>query len=133
MNTFFSRQPNINIETDAPTESSTSTQTQFTSTTPLYINRTVPNGYLVWNPGCEMPALEPLAKDVMRLFHREKYEHCSKTPPLTAVHMNWTASTATLSISQPTAVWYKSAKNVSCCYQEIRRTGTGKNADEQFK
>lgn len=92
----------------------------------------MPNGYLVWNPGCEMPSLEPLAKDVMRLFHREKYEHCSKTPPLTTVQMNWTASTATLSVNQ-NVVWYKAAKNVSCCYQEIRRTGTGKNADEQFK
>lgn len=127
VNNFFSRQPLI-IESDTSTE----TSTPITSTTRIFINQTVPNGYLVWNPGCEMPALEPLAKDVMRLFHREKYEHCSKTLPLTTIQMNRTASTATLSLN-PNTVWYKAAKNVSCCYQEIRRTGTGKYADEQFK
>lgn len=131
VNNFFPRQP-LTVETDTSTQPFTSSQSPFASSTPIFINHTVPNGFLVWNPGCEMPSLEPLAKDVMRLFHREKYEHCSKTPPLTTVQMNWTASTATLAINQ-NVVWYKAAKNVSCCYQEIRRSGSGKTADEHFK
>lgn len=33
-------------------------------------HRTVPDGFLVWNPGCQMPKMDPLAKDVMEYFHR---------------------------------------------------------------
>lgn len=131
-NNFFSRQPIFIDEFDTTTGMSTITQPSITSTTSVFINKTVPNGYLVWSPGCEMPALNPLAKDVMHIFHREKYETCSKTAPLTSIQMNWTTSTATLLVNK-NVVWYKAAKDVSCCYQEIRRSGTGKNADEQFK
>lgn len=38
----------------------------------MAINQTVPDGFLVWSPSCQMLALEPLAKDVMNLFHRGK-------------------------------------------------------------
>lgn len=154
VNNFFSRQPlysehetitltstssSLTSSTPTPITSPptsppppSSSSSVWTSKTPNFINHTVPNGYLVSSPGCKMPALDPLAKDVMRLFHREKYESCSTSEPLTSIQMNWTASTATLTLNQ-NVVWYKSAKNVSCCYQEIRRTGTGKHADEQFK
>lgn len=36
------------------------------------INHTVPDGFLVWSPSCQMLAMEPLAKDVMKLFRRGK-------------------------------------------------------------
>lgn len=36
------------------------------------INQTVPDGFLVWSPSCQMLAMEPLARDVMKLFHRGK-------------------------------------------------------------
>lgn len=47
---------------------STTMKPQFKS-----INHTVPAGFLVWNPGCQMPAMNPLAKDVMKLFHRGNF------------------------------------------------------------
>lgn len=33
----------------------------------------VPNGYLIYGPECKIPDIDPLAKDVMKLFHREEY------------------------------------------------------------
>lgn len=62
------------------------------------------------------------------LFRQEKYESCSKTDPLTSITMNWNTSEATLVVSAKVL-----AKKMSCCYQEIERTGTGKNADSKFK
>lgn len=34
---------------------------------------TVPHGYLIYGPECKIPDIDPLAKDVMRLFHKEEY------------------------------------------------------------
>lgn len=102
-----------------------------TTTTSIPYNKTVPPGYLVWSPGCQMPALDPCAKDVMKLFTREKYEPCSSTKPLTTVHYNWTTYTAELVLDQELKA--KSYAKTTCCYQEIHRAGEGKQADEKFK
>lgn len=55
--------------------SSTAMPTLSTTIKPPFesINHTVPAGFLVWNPGCQMPAMNPLAKDVMKLFHRGNF------------------------------------------------------------
>lgn len=98
------------------------------ASTTVAINETVPDGYLVWSPKCQMPALNPLADDVMKLFHREAYEACSKTQPLTSIQMNWETSEATLVVDTKML-----AKKMSCCYQEIQRSGSGKHADAEFK
>lgn len=102
------------------------------STTSIHSNQSVPPGYLVWSPGCQMPALDPLAKDVMRLFTQEKFEACSSVKPLTSVRYNWTAQTAELVMNQKLKKSRTFAKSL-CCYYEIHRTGEGKKADEQFK
>lgn len=79
-----------------------------------------------------MPSLDPLAKDVMRLFTQEKFEPCVSTKPLTTINMNWTTYTAQLVVDQKMKNSRTYAKT-SCCYQEIKRSGEGKHADEQFK
>lgn len=121
------------------------------------INQTVPDGFLVWSPSCQMLAMEPLARDVMKLFHRgkqtvnnfkysfgmtsshidyiiiEKYETCSSTEPLTYININFTSTEATL-VFNDTPKWYASYLIKStCCYQEITRSGSGKLADDSFK
>ena len=79
-----------------------------------------------------MPALNPLAKDVMHLFRQEKYEPCSSTKPLTSIKMNETTATAYLVLDEK-MTHSKGYEKLTCCYQEISRSGSGKYADEQFK
>lgn len=136
----------INIETQTLTSSSSSLWSS-SSSSPLnhhvttnqpemnlsnsfrsHFDITVPDGYLVFNPQCKMPSLDPHAKDVMRLFRQEKYESCTKTKPFTSIEMNWDTAEATLVLDAKAI-----AKNMSCCYQEIERAGKGKSADAQFK
>lgn len=116
------------------TTSSTSLLPNATSSTTqrVVIDGTVPPGFLVYSPGCQMPALNPLAKDVMHLFFKQKYESCSNVKPLTSIRMNWSNKTASLVI-EPSRRDLSVYMNALCCYQEIKRSGTGKHADEQFK
>lgn len=100
-------------------------------TIPPY-NQSVPPGFLVWSPGCQMPALDPLAKDVMRLFTQEKFESCATSKPLTSIRFNWTTNVAELVVDAKLKSSKMYAKS-TCCYQEIHRTGEGKSADTQFK
>lgn len=79
-----------------------------------------------------MPAMDPLAKDVMRLFTQEKFEACASTKPLTSIRYNWTAETVDLVLDQKLKNSKAYAKSL-CCYHEIHRSGEGKHADEQFK
>lgn len=108
------------------------TQTPKKSTTSINSNQTVPPGYLVWSPGCQMPAMDPLAKDVMSLFTQEKFEACSSSKPLTQIRYNWTAQTVELVLDQKLKNTRAYARSL-CCYHEIRRSGEGKQADEHFK
>lgn len=53
-------------------------QQQQQSTTTISTNKSnnatiVPNGYLIYGPECKIPDIDPLAKDVMKLFHKEEY------------------------------------------------------------
>lgn len=119
----------FNSSTSSTTLSSSASSS---STTQKYDNQTVPKGFLVWSPGCQMPSMDPLAKDVMRLFHIERYEVCSKSEPLTHIEMNWTTSAATLIINN-TSKWYSTFMKSTCCYHEITRLTGGKNIDDKFK
>lgn len=115
------------------TTSSTSLLPNATSTTQrVVIDEIVPPGFLVYSPGCQMPALNPLAKDVMHLFFKEKYETCSNVKPLTTIRMDWSNKTAYLVI-EPSRKELSAYRGALCCYQDIKRSGTGKHADEQFR
>lgn len=94
----------------------------------------MPTGYLVWNPECQMPALDPLAKDVMKLFKQEKYEECSSTKPLTSIRRNYSTDSAYLVFEDKLKLSYiVKNKKLDCCYQEINRSGDGKHADDKFR
>ncbi|XP_078045992.1 uncharacterized protein LOC144474710 [Augochlora pura] len=43
------------------------------------------DGYLVWNPRCQMPAKEPLDPVIKPHFKKEKFENCSTEIPFTGV------------------------------------------------
>lgn len=67
---------------------STSTSTSSDNANVLNDSLTVPEGYLVWSPQCKIASLDPMAKDVMRLYHREKPISCTKGPSLTKMEWN---------------------------------------------
>lgn len=99
-----------------------------------YSNHSVPHGFLVWSPSCEMPSLEPLANDVMKLFHVEKYEECSSTKPLTYIKKNWTTNAVYLTMNESLKTEFTvRGQSLDCCYQEIIRNAVGKNPDDKFK
>lgn len=107
-----------------------------TTIRPTY-NQSVPPGFLVWSPECQMPSLDPLAADVMKLFNKEKYEECVTNEPLTRIVRNRSTDAAYLVLDEKRrdSFYYKGNKNnrLDCCYQEIVRAGTGKDADDKFK
>lgn len=107
-----------------------------TTIRPTY-NQSVPPGFLVWSPECQMPSLEPLAADVMKLFNKEKYEECSNTKPLTRIARSRSTDVAYLVLDEKRrdSFYYKGNKinKLDCCYQEIVRSGTDKKADDKFK
>lgn len=69
--------PNIRFNTSSstsfssllsPSSPSSSSLNVNASSAPL--NHTVQDGFLVWSPSCQIPAANPLAKDVMKLFRQ---------------------------------------------------------------
>lgn len=97
----------------------------------VYSNQTVPHGFLVYGDGCRIPDLNPLASDVMKLFHKEGYKECSKRKPLTKIVHNFTTNSVYLIRDENAKKDYDS--ELYCCYQEITRDGEGEKADSQFQ
>ncbi|XP_055701100.1 uncharacterized protein LOC129800609 isoform X1 [Phlebotomus papatasi] len=88
----------------------------------------VPTGYLVYGPGCQMPNLDPLAPDVMKLFHREKEQECSTKSPLTRIDMIGSRN-ASLVVDKDLLHKYDIYDTPHCCYREIRRSTKEEHAD----
>lgn len=87
---------------------------------------TVPEGYLVWSPQCKIASLDPMAKDVMRLYHREKPISCSKGPSLTKIE--WNPSTQRyylLVVAEAKKAYHYYNSNTGsdgyCTYEEVSR------------
>lgn len=88
-----------------------------------------------------MPALDPLAADVMKLFKIEDFEECSAHQPLTRIVQRNTSAaddvtprTAYLVLDENRRKSFQSkGQKLDCCYQEIVRSGVNKTADEKFK
>lgn len=89
--------------------------------------------YLVSSAQCIIPALDPLAADVMQLFHRQTYAPCSERPPLTYVNA---ANVPTVRLHVNTSLlgsYNRKARIDHCCYQRIERAGHNATADSKFK
>lgn len=95
-------------------------------------NTTVPKGYLVYGQGCKMPDINPLSPEAMNLFHKEKYEECTYKKPLTKLIMNYTNGAVYLNLDEGQRKKYLT-KDSYCCYQDIRRSGEDKNADNHYR
>jgi hypothetical protein len=88
----------------------------------------VPNGYLVWNPQCKIPDLNPFAKDVMKLFEAEKYKSCSSIPPLTSIEQDFKKNIVRVIFHDKFVTKYLVSGQhfIECCYQEITRKSENK-------
>lgn len=106
--------------------------TETNKTNSQLLNETVPKGYLVYGPGCQIPDFDPLAKNVMHLFHIENYEKCYDRQPMTNIIKNYTTGDVWLEYDDDVRKKYYPFAQ-SCCYKEITRSGTKKHADDQFK
>ncbi|XP_055687131.1 uncharacterized protein LOC129792266 isoform X2 [Lutzomyia longipalpis] len=89
----------------------------------------VPTGYLVYGPGCHMPDLNPLAADVMKLYHREKEQECSTKAPLTRIKFINDGKDARLVLDADLLHKYDMYGTPHCCYREIRRSSKDDHAD----
>ncbi|KFB52975.1 AGAP006068-PC-like protein [Anopheles sinensis] len=94
----------------------------------------VPKGFLVWGPGCQIMDLDPLAKDVMRLFTKERFEACSPKHPLTTIEQNFDNDTVLVRFHRELVESYMPhyMRYFRCCYQSIERAGAKDKADKHF-
>lgn len=81
----------------------------------------VPKGYLVWSPKCKIASLDPMASDVMRLYHREKALSCSSKAALTSVEWNSETRKYYLKVSDSARSHYHLSAADRCTYQELTR------------
>lgn len=81
----------------------------------------VPKGYLVYSGNCKIASLDPMARDVMKLYHREKALSCATKDPLTSVE--WSAETNKyyLTINEAARKAYHLSATDRCTFQEITR------------
>lgn len=95
------------------------------------VNMTLPAGYLVYNPYCQLPAYDPRARNVMDFIIRDEYESCSAINPLTRIEYDPASSIAHLVLDMK----LKNSEtfvNTICRYQEIHRSGIGERADHDY-
>ncbi|XP_050073925.1 uncharacterized protein LOC126561675 isoform X2 [Anopheles maculipalpis] len=94
----------------------------------------VPKGFIVWGPGCQIMDLNPVAKDVMRLFSKERFVPCSPKQPLTTIEQSFDNDTVLVRFHRDRmdAFMPHYMRYVRCCYQSIERSGTKDKADKNF-
>ncbi|XP_055630168.1 uncharacterized protein LOC129770974 isoform X2 [Toxorhynchites rutilus septentrionalis] len=94
----------------------------------------VPKGFLVFGPGCKMLDLDPLAHDVMRLFHKEQFIPCSPKRPLTSIEQTFDNDSIVLQFHREYVTDHLPhyMKYIECCYHSIERAGVGEKADKNF-
>lgn len=85
----------------------------------------VPNGYLVWSPQCKIRSLDPRAKVVMALFHRQKSLTCAvKGVPLTTLEWSPNSQRHYLRVvaeAKEAHGYYRSGSDGYCVYEEVSR------------
>lgn len=105
-----------------------------TTSEKLPVNEKNSSGYLILTPQCRIQDLDPFAKDVMKLFKKEKFVPCSSKMPLTSIKQDFEHNQVTLLLHEDRISKYVSkGESLTCCYKEIARSGTNENADSAFR
>ncbi|EDW16567.2 uncharacterized protein LOC6575088 [Drosophila mojavensis] len=82
------------------------------------------DNYFVYTSRCRMPAINPFARDALRIFENSTYSSCDKTKALISVSYNETDRRYKL---------HMNIADIRCCYKKILRDGNGAEADNKFK
>lgn len=81
-----------------------------------------------------MPNMDPYSPDVMKYFKRQPYKPCISETPHTKVTFNITSGKYILHLNDKIKTKYtKGGARLTCSYQVIERSGSGKNADKNYK
>lgn len=71
-----------------------------------------------------MPALNPFAKNALRIFKKTTYYTCDPSKDLISVVYDEGNQRYKLHMNEP---------KIKCCYKAILRNGNGAEADNEFK
>nr|XP_033342687.1 uncharacterized protein LOC117229886 [Megalopta genalis] len=80
------------------------------------------DGFLVWNPRCQMPAKEPIDPVIRPYFKKEKFENCSAEVPFTGVFRDENG-TVILFVDSATL-----RPGTQCCWSAVLRATNPKTA-----
>ncbi|XP_053945263.1 uncharacterized protein LOC128854859 [Anastrepha ludens] len=99
-----------------------------------------PAKYFIYTSQCHVPYVDPFGEGVLKLFNPKKFKYtdCTKDEAFITtnyqlnarqyfLHMNFPA------IERAVKVLNASVTNVSCCYRQIVRAGSGGSADDKYK
>ncbi|XP_051863579.1 uncharacterized protein LOC127566078 [Drosophila albomicans] len=98
-----------------------------TSTTQLVTSTTTDphlGEYFVYTPTCHMPAINPFARDALKIFKKAAYKSCDNDKDMISVRYDETERIYSL---------HMNVANISCCYKSILRYGAGNNAEKSYK
>ncbi|XP_037947190.1 uncharacterized protein LOC119679090 [Teleopsis dalmanni] len=91
--------------------------------------------YFVYTTHCHMPSINPFSAKIKKIFQPLKYKNCTNDEPLVSVLYDTNKEKYLLHIEIETFLsQYKNANNseaanqLSCCYRQIVRIGTGDNS-----
>uniref|UniRef100_A0A1B6C907 Uncharacterized protein n=1 Tax=Clastoptera arizonana TaxID=38151 RepID=A0A1B6C907_9HEMI len=90
------------------------------------------DGYLVWNPSCRIPDIDPYHESIKSFLKTQAPYDCSQYPPLTVLKEN------VLSVVPEAVKHYSSTKTLKCCYHVIYRNDSDhlpfdKKPDDLYK
>lgn len=95
-------------------------------------NAVLPNGYVVWNPNCEIPDISPFTKEAMKLFKKEKYIPCKpKNLLYTELIKNYESKETLLTIRNE-FIGKIDGNYTRCYYQQISRKNN-EAAEKSYK
>lgn len=80
----------------------------------------------MWSPQCKIASLDPMAADVMKLYHREKAIACTTKPPLTSVQWNPVTQKYNLKVVEEARGSYRIKSGDKCVCQEVTRKSENK-------
>jgi hypothetical protein len=88
-------------------------------------------GYLVWNPSCRIPDIDPEHESIRKFVKKMKPLECSSKPALTSVQRK---GDETFLIFHKEHLSKYSTKKITCCYSIVERDHSKKkkNVDDLY-
>lgn len=95
-----------------------------------------PEGFIIWQPNCKLPNLDPFNDEVMNLLYKEDLKKCMDGKrALTSIRQDYRKNLVTLVFHPENLPYFmrKMFTQFECCYEEVLRIGEYADADKSFK